>query len=233
MEFKIEREPYGEGVKLYKKEILELNPNSISCFVGCNGSGKTTLINEIKYNLRKLNAKEIKADFYFNALGGIFNDLRKEKKEYGNIVYLDFNKHTDTSFRENDYFINAGLNATSSTGEAVINRFGRHLQVIGTIVRNIKNQTIFMFLDDCDAGTSIDMIQDIKDCFQLITNDCMKNNNTFYIVLTANSFEFCKDLDCISIHDFKHKQFKTYSQFKKFVLSSRKIKDKRYGKTEE
>lgn len=232
MKFEIEREPYQEGDKLFKKKVLELEPNSISCFVGCNGTGKTTLIREIKDNLRKLKAQEIKADFYHNAFGGIFSDLRGKKEKQSDIVYLDFDKRTDTSFRENDYFINAGIVATSSTGEGVVSRFGRHLQVIGNVVRSLKDKTIFIFFDDCDAGTSIDMIQDIKDCFQLIMYDCIKNNNTFYIVLTANSFEFCKDLDCISVHDFKHKQFKTYNQFKKFVLNSRKLKDKRFEKVE-
>ena len=59
MEFKIEREPYEEGQKIFTKTKLVLEPNTISCFVGCNGSGKTTtfraITNEIMIDAGSIN----------------------------------------------------------------------------------------------------------------------------------------------------------------------------------
>ncbi len=224
MIFNIEKCPYYEGTEIFSKSKLELAPNSISCFIGCNGSGKTTLISEIKEKLYDLKATEVRADFYYNNMKGLFRDQSDDDK---NLIFLDFNKRTTTSFSEMDYYMNAARLGYSSTGEGIMDRFGNHLAVIGTIVRAIKNKTIFIFFDDCDAGTSIDMINDIKSVFELIKEDCEKNNVTYYMILTANSFELCKDLDCISVHDFKHRQFKTYQAYKNFVLKSRKLKDKR------
>ena len=223
MIFDIVREPYRKGEKIFTKKKLELNPNSITCFVGCNGSGKSTLISEIKTNLRELNAKEIKADFFHNS----FKKIIDTNDENNDILYIDFDKRTETTFNEMDYFYNAGALAFQSTGEGIMDRFGKHIQVIGTLVRKVKNKTIFIFMDDCDAGTSIDMIQDIKAIFEFIERDCKNNNNTYYIITTANSFEFCKGLDCICVSNFKHRTFKTYDAFKNFVLKSRKEKDKR------
>ena len=223
MEFKIEREPYEEGQKLFSKSKLILEPNTISCLVGCNGSGKTTIINEIISNLRKLKAKEVRADFFYNSMKKIFG----KNEENHDIFYINFDKHTKTSFSEMDYFTNDFALAYSSTGEGIMKRFGDNLGVIGPVLRTLHDKTIFIFFDDCDAGTSIDMIQDIKECFNYMIADCEKNNLTYYFILTANSFELCKDLDCISIYDFKHKEFKTYNAFKNFVLKSRIKKDKR------
>lgn len=225
MKFSIEKNPYGDAVLFTKKQI-EFNPNTISCLVGCNGTGKTTLIDDITYQLKTLHATKIRQDFYETAFRGAF--LKDEEQNEEKIFYINFDKRSDTTYKEMDYFLNAGNLAFESTGEGIISRFGRHLQVIGNTIRQLpENSTFFIFLDDCDAGTSIDMIQDIKDIFSFITRDCIARNITYYIILTANSFEMCKDLDCISVHDFKHRQFKTYDSFKKFVLKSREIKNKR------
>ena len=53
----------------------------------------------------------------------------------------------------------------------------------------LNNKKIFILIDDADAGTSIDVITEIKDIIALIYNDCIQNHLSFYIVLTANSYE--------------------------------------------
>ena len=228
MKFEIQREPYEEGDIIFKKKTLEIEPNTITCFVGCNGSGKTTLIREIKEQLHS-KAKEIVMDYYHNTMKDIFKDKNTTKYD---TYYLDFNSNTDTTFSANDYFFNSFSISFKSTGEGIIDKFGRHTQVIGTVLRSLKDKRVFIFLDDCDAGTSIDMIRDIKEVFNYIVYDCIKNNLEYYIILTANSYELCKDCDCISVHDFKHKTFKTYESYKKFVLKSREEKNKRFPKEE-
>lgn len=231
MIFNIEKNPYDE-IKIFKKKKLELKPNSVTCFIGCNGSGKTTLIREIKDQLYET-AKEIKEDFYsnqFNKIENILNDNYKEK-EY-DTYYIDFDKSSDTTNSADDYITNAFGISFSSTGEGIIARFGRQLQVIGNFIRKIKNKKVFIFLDDCDAGTSIDMIEDIKGVINYIINDCEKNNLEYYIILTANSYELCKDYNCLSVHDFSYKTFKSYNSYKKFILKSRKLKEIREKEVE-
>lgn len=231
MKFKIEREPYYEGEKIFSKKTLEIEPNTITCFIGCNGSGKTTLCNEIKNSIYEQGkTKEVVVDFFHNALKDIM--CGEDKGKYENYI-LDFDKHTDTTTSEGDYYMNAFSIAYSSTGEGIMRRLGDHMSVIGSTIRALKNKRLFIFLDDCDAGTSIDMIDDINSILNVMVYDCIKNNLEFYIILTANSYELCKGCDCISVHDFKHKKFRSYEAYKKFVLKSRELKDKRCPKEKE
>ena len=48
--FKIEKEPYEEGQKIFEYSKLTID-EGINIFVGCNRSGKSTLLNTIKYDL--------------------------------------------------------------------------------------------------------------------------------------------------------------------------------------
>lgn len=230
MIFNIVNEPYEKGVKIFNKKKLELEPNSISCLVGCNGSGKTTLCELIKREvLDNFKTKEIVVDYFHNTFKGII--MGNSQEEYDAFI-LDFDKHTDVTTKEDDYFTNAFSIAYTSTGEGIMGRLGKHMSVIGSTIRILKDKRLFIFLDDCDAGTSLDMIVDIKNIFNYIVEDCKKNNLEYYIILTANSYELCKDFDCISVHDFKHKKFRTYDSYKKFVLKSREEKNKRYDDNE-
>ena len=217
MKFKIEKNPYDKR-QLFPKSTIELNPNQISCFVGCNGTGKSTIIWLIQDRLRhQYKAKEIATEAFHHK-------LKNTDSEY---CYLNFDKRSEESLDE-EYFMFKAHIAYQSTGEGIIYRFGKKLALLGDFIRKPENagKKLFIFFDDCDAGTSIDAIQDIKDVFNLITEDCAKHNITYYFIITANAFEMCRDLDCISIHNFKHMRFDNYEDFKKFVLSSRKIKDK-------
>lgn len=224
MEFIINKCPYVENQQVFLKKKLELQPNTISCFVGCNGSGKTALIKEIQNNIcEKFKAREISSDFYRSAFADIFGKDKKETSCY----YISFDKRTKISSSPDDYFKNAMRENMESTGENIISRLGNQLQKLASIIssQKLKDKKLFIFFDDCDAGTSIDMINDIKDVFSLVTNDCKRNNIEYYIVITANSYEMCRDLDCISVQDFKHKTFKSYETFKKFVLKTKDVKN--------
>ena len=228
MEFKIYKNPYGEE-EFYNNDKLIIEPNKINCFVGCNGSGKTTLIKCIKENLKD-NFKEIHSDFYSNAFEPILN-MVLNKDNHNNIegYWINFDKGANLSLKEHDYFTNAAKLAFSSTGEGIVNRFGNILTLIGNTVRKISNTKLLIFIDDADAGTSIDMIQDITDVFDIITKECKERNIEYYIILTANSYELCRNCECIDVNTFEHKQFNNYEDYKAFVLESRKIKDKRIG----
>ncbi len=233
--FIIPKKPYD--TQMFAKSKLELNENTISCFVGCNGSGKTTIIDFIIDKLRHDGAREIKVSAYQNlenAFKESFGDVKDDHKDTSKDLYVIFNKNSEFASSQEDYFKMKATVCFSSTGEGLMHRFGRVLAVLGSEIRNENNKgkSLFIFFDDCDAGTSIDMINDITSVFNLITTDCIKNNITYYIVVTANSYELCKDVDCISVHDFKHLKFDSYESYRKFVLRSRKKKNKRYGNEE-
>lgn len=223
-EFRIPSYYYDEDRKLFENEKLVLEDNSITCLIGCNGTGKTTIVKEIEATIRRRNAYEIRGKYM--DFRGCFKD-----EEYNDEIYLSFNKHSKFVNSEQDALINTGLLSCSSTGEGVLHRYGMTLPTLGDEIRNPKNKgkKLYLFFDDCDAGTSIDMIQDIKDVFNLIINDCKQNEITYYIILTANSYEMCKDADCISVHNFEHKKFNSYEEYKQFVLESRAIKNKELG----
>ncbi len=48
--FKIQKDYYNNGVKLYLKDTIEIK-EGLTVLVGCNGSGKTTLIKQMKDQL--------------------------------------------------------------------------------------------------------------------------------------------------------------------------------------
>ena len=218
--FTIPKDPYDERI-MFGKTTLTLEDNSISCLVGCNGSGKSTVLYFIKRQLEKRGAYELRGKYL--DLRGIFN-----KPKYNDEIFLFFDKKSKTFNNEEESIFKELLANTLSTGESIYNRFGDKLALLGNAIRNPENKgkSIYVFMDDCDAGTSIDMINDIKSIFDLIIKDCKKHGITYYLILTANSYELCKDVDCISIHDFTHKKFDDYEQYKKFILESREVKDK-------
>lgn len=221
--FNIPSDPYDENRKMFNKNILQLEDNSISCLVGCNGTGKTTVLFFIEQQLKKRNAYEIR---------GKYCDFREvfNKEKYNDEMYLSFNVKTEIMNSEEDTFLKRLTCNNISTGESILYRFGDGLELLGDAIRNPKNKgkTLYVFMDDCDAGTSIDMINDIKSIFDLIIKDCKQNEITYYIILTANSYELCKDVDCISVHNFEHKKFNSYEEFKSFVLESREIKKQEF-----
>lgn len=223
-EFRIPSYYYDEDRKLFENEKLVLEDNSITCLIGCNGTGKTTIVKTIEKTLFRRNAFEIRGKYM--DFRGCFQD-----KSYNNEIYISFNKFFEQPNSEEEcIFSKLQLNFVS-TGEGIISRYGNALQLLGKEVVKPENKgkQIYIFFDDCDAGTSIDVILEIKDVLNLIKESCEQNGLTYYIILTANSYELCRDLDCISVHNFEHKKFNSYEEYKQFVLESRAIKNKELG----
>ena len=227
MIFKIPKNPYDDR-NLFTKSTIELTEGNTYCLVGCNGTGKTTVMFFIERDLIKNGAFEIKGE-YLN-----FRGLLKEEKYNDNLVF-SFDKKTDevNSYEEHLQSI-MGVNFTS-TGEGIQYRLGKGLVLLRKQICDTKNKGkhLWVFFDDCDVGTSLDVIKDIKEVLGLIREDCDKNNITCTIILSANSYEMCRDgCICIDTYNFATKTFKDYETYKKFVLKSRERKDKSYGEEE-
>lgn len=221
--FKVSKNPYDDGTrKLFSKTSFELQDNSITCFVGCNGTGKTTLLKSMQEQLRKGKATDLLAKL--NPFHAIFG----EKSQASQDMYISFSKESELTVSEEDHFFSSFSKVCMSTGEWISDRFGRALALLGDAIRSPENKgkSVFIFFDDCDAGTSIDMIGDIKSVFDLIIEDCKKNDITYYICLTANSYEMCRDCKCIDVSTFDEYRFGNYEEYKEFVLKSKRFKEK-------
>lgn len=233
MKIKVDKNPYDR--ELFTNDTLVLEPNTISCLVGCNGTGKTTVIEYVKKYLEKLHAEEFEENPY-SGLGKAMEAAldRERPKNKDNLYFVDFSKHTKTAGNGTASFLLDATVSFSSTGEGISYRLGQTLKMLGGSIKKIKNQnaSIFIFFDDCDAGTSLDKIVEIKDVFDLIVDYCKSMNVTYYIVVTANSYEMCRDLDCISVHDFSHIKFTDYEKYKKFVLESAANKEHSFKEME-
>lgn len=225
MEFKISKNPYDER-NMFKNTTLEIQEGDIYCFVGCNGSGKTTLMRCITEELEKQNAYQIRSSYL--DFRGIFG----EKKYSDTLAYYTFDKETHEYSSEDDIYFSQFKVAFSSTGEGVIQKLGSGVQLLAKFIHNKENQdkSLWIIFDDCDAGTSIDMINDIQKVIELIQNDCKKFGITLTVVLSANSYEMCKKYNCINVWDFSPITFNSYEEYKTFVLDSRKRKEKQIEK---
>lgn len=228
---KLDKEPFEDGRILFDEEELEIEENTVTCIVGCNGSGKTTLLNYIQNSF----GGEA-TNLVFRAtdeIGRIFGASSKDD-ELQPIVFARFDKNVDPKSLKNEWIYGA-RKMMSSTGEYISDRLGRVVGIIGsaTRIKGIEDKELYLFFDDCDAGTSIDMIGEIKNVFETISKDLKKRGIKHYIILSANSFEMAKGLDCVDATTLKHMSFDDYEAFKAFVIESRKEKDERMKKARE
>ena len=217
--------------KLFPKKSLELEPNTVYCLVGCNGSGKTTLVDYMIENLRKKGAEKA-----YDRLAGLKRAFTGKEFDFTKCdnYYISFDRKSEDGINE-DYFISKAMTTYCSTGESIITRFGGVLGILGDFIRKpeYKNKNLFIFFDDCDAGTSLDVICEIIDVVNMIKDDCAANGITYYFILTANSYEIARNCQCIDVNTFKPISFKDYEDYKKFVLKSKARKDKSFKEEED
>ena len=81
--------------------------------------------------------------------------------------------------------------------------------------------------DAVDSGYSIDNVVDLKQTFDEMIRHFSENGHELYIVVSANEFELAYQTPCMDVTNGKYITFNTYNQFKKFILTSAKKKDKR------
>ena len=85
----------------------------------------------------------------------------------------------------------------------------------------------WILLDAIDSGLSVDNIVDIKEyLFKTILEDA--GDTTVRILVSANEYEICRNEQCMDVHTGKYRTFKGYESYRKFILKSREIKNKRY-----
>ena len=217
------RDPFDAGFQLYRFKEFEFQ-EGLTVLVGCNGAGKTTLMTHLKRELEHLNIPVW---------------------TYGN----EGSKHR--TMERAGFFNDIETLATmmcSSEGENISNAFGAELGKVRKFILDPPKRSFWdiddddedasdemldpherwVLLDAVDSGYSIDNIMDLKGIFTLMQRDARGVGNTLYIVVSANSYELANGENCMDVYTGKYKHFKDYEEYKKFILGTRAIKERRY-----
>ena len=217
LEFKIYKDP-NECGNLYKNTKVTIN-EGLTVLVGCNGSGKTTLLLQI------------------------LEDCRLNK-----IPFVHFNNLTDGGSSSSSYlgfigdFEGMAYNLTSSEGEQIYTDFGRFSSKIAKAIRGDWKKKVFwkdeeeitpitdlvVLIDALDSGLSIDNAIEIKEFIKdIVFKDAENNNVTLYMIAVANAYELARGENCLDLWTGEYITFKDYEDYRKYILSTRKRKDRR------
>lgn len=205
--FKIEREPYEYDDFVYTKDEFTFDPG-VTVLVGCNGIGKTTLLKQIEHHLEK---QEIPFLSYDNLKDGGSSSLTRAI--FHGAVEL------------------AGSLFCASEGEQIVTNIANRAGQIGSFFRNEvpDAKEVWLIFDAIDSGLSVDNIVELKDqLFSVIFET--NQGKDIYIVVSANEYEMCRGEKCFDTRNGEYIEFKTYDQYRRFVLNSRKQKDNRRKK---
>ena len=220
--FKFKRKYYEERM-IYKKGSVTIEPG-VTVLVGCNGSGKSTL-----------------------------QIIMKNQLKHDNIQFISYDNEKDGGYQSRQYEMEFGdplksFNmCMSSEGENILINLSRIATDIGKYVRTGKHETIlskfddifntgpkedntgnqrWIFFDAVDSGYSIDNVVEFKELLHLIVSDCNDYNLEPYIIVSANSYEMCADMPCLSVIDCAYTEFQDYQSYRDFILKTRKFKDR-------
>lgn len=204
MRIEINTNPYGDNKKLYPRKSFELQ-KGITILVGCNGAGKSTLLRNIDQFLRK---KGEYCFYYDDKTTG--KHMKQNALNSGKIEYL-------TAL------------VSASEGEEIMLHLNSVSMDIGKFVseHNKDNKPLFLLFDAIGSGSSINAIMDVKEyLFEFIIDD--NKNRDIYIIVAANEYEFANGENCLDVQHLKYITFEDYEDYKKFIIKSKEIKDKRF-----
>lgn len=91
----------------------------------------------------------------------------------------------------------------------------------------------FLLLDAVDSGYSIDNVIELKELFKLILKDSEEHDVHTYIIVSANEYELANSENCFDVANGKYITFANYEEYRKFILKSRELKNKRIQKARE
>lgn len=206
--FKIERDYYEIDEEVYTSDEAEFMPG-VTVLVGCNGSGKTTLLHQIKHALEK-----DKIPFY----------------EYDNVMDGGFQSQSLAGYNGDFDFLARAIQ--SSEGENIRLNLEKIIKKIGQkISYNPDAQEFWILMDAVDSGLSINYIIELKEFFEFIID--MEKNIKLYIIVSTNSYELARGEECFDVRNCMYRTFKDYESYRDFIIESAKIKEERYGNSNE
>lgn len=223
------RNPYDNGFSTTRLKNIIIK-SGVTVLVGCNGAGKTTLIKNITEQLNKENTpycifdnlssggKKSVSEMMYN------NNIEKAALILSSSEGENINNNICDILEKARYFIETGDSDVYKTNK-FLNFFKNTNQDEEPI---ISNERWFLF-DAIDSGYSIDNIVELKETFNLMISDAKKMNKDLYIIVSANSYEMANNENCFDVMSGKYIRFKDYDEYKKFIINSRKRKEKRYS----
>lgn len=230
-EFKIDRDAYDDGCKIFNRVTHKIN-SGITFLVGCNGYGKTTFLNSV---LEDLTTNDIPFIFH--------NNLGLETNSFGKLAYRgkmdEAMLHLVSSEGENilnnlypifknfTEFIEEGKNTKDLESERFLKALGDYDE---SSVKKVETNERWILIDAVDSGLSIDAIIDFKALLSAMVDLAKKKGKDLFIVCTANSYELITGHNCYDAVKAKELTFDNYMDYKKFIIDTRKTKDKRYEK---
>lgn len=224
---KMWRDPYDTGFSTCRRKKVEFQ-TGVTVLVGCNGSGKSTMLHNVRDKLKEEN---VPIFFFDNEKDGGSRSI-SEEMFYGNI---DFGVTAMGSSEGENISMNLGKCAakwrkflkTGDNGDR-INPFAKIMKIDDKEdgEREIPNER-WILLDAMDSGYSIDNIIEMKSLFNLVLEDAQKLGIELYIVVSSNEYELTHETNCMDVTEGRYLTFKNYEDYKKFILHTRKKKDKR------
>jgi hypothetical protein len=203
----VDTHPFDDEVKLYSIKQFTFEPG-LTSLVGCNGSGKSTLID--CYLKPYLDKQKIPVIHYNDRISGGTHLM-------------------DAMLNSGDMSTLAGM-AFASEGERIVFGLDPIFGMLKSIFTQHKGQQVFIILDACDSGMSIDEIAQIKETFlDVVITDAKETYNVeLYIVVAANNYEWCNDsrIHNMDITSGKSLSINSYEEYRQIILKSRKLKDK-------
>lgn len=226
---KMWRDPYGEGFNTCKKREIVIEPG-LTVLVGCNGAGKTTMLCNVAEELKNENIPVFQFD---NTRDGGSYSIEES------IAAGDYSFGATAICSSEGENINLSLGksaakwkrfiATGDDGDKTRRLVKAFRKVNGEEVeeKEVPNER-WILLDAVDSGFSVDNVVEMKDLFRLVMDDAAAKGIELYIVVSANEYELAAGEACFDVIGGKYVRFGGYDEYKKFVLKSRKEKDKRY-----
>lgn len=224
------RDPYDCGFTCTKPRQVTFNPG-LTVLVGCNGAGKTTLLHNIQEECKK---NKIPCHKYDNLKAGGYTDFFGMIFE-GSCHDPDYQDNLDTglamlSSSEGECIkINLGRQAAKYKEFAETGKIkGKFDGLFGDIEeeKNTSNIRVLLY-DAVDSGMSIDAIIEVKAFFKKVIENNTQKGLITYIITVANEYEMANNENCFDVNAGKYLTFQSYEEYKKFVLRSRKLKEKR------
>lgn len=228
---RIYKDPYGEGA-LYPRGTITFTPG-VTVLTGCNGSGKSTLMNMLQEHFKKDGTPYYSLDNQKD--GG--TSAMSESIYFGDSVLA-----ASMAFASEGEQILAVINHTASklykffrtgdTGDRSVKLSALMRKAAGEKDAEEKKKEIsehenerWLFFDACDSGLSIDNVIDIKNFFRFLLDE--NKDLDVYIIVAANEYEMADGMKCLNVSRMAYEEYKTYAEYKKAILKSRKKKEKR------
>ena len=225
------RDPYGEGFSICKPKQVTIK-QGLTVLVGCNGIGKTTFLHNIKDELKK----EKIPYYYFDNLkdGGSWGRSKAAFEEDFTFLATASCSSEGENITMNICKIAFQLKRFMKTGK-VSTRSSKMTDALlaarGEKVDKVcETKERWLLLDAVDSGYSIDNVIDLKNLFQLVIDDYKNNGYELFIVCSANEYELANGEDCFDVTSGEYIRFKSYGDYKNFILDTKEKKDRRYEK---